>query len=140
MINLVQCQRWINIFLPPAYVVRQEGNASVWSVRGGGVLYWSLVPGPFLGGGGYHSPILGGSTLVPDPLPPLRLGYPSAGTGVPPPPPRQKSEYLLRGRPYASCCHTGGLSCFNYASIMKLINIKFGIFQLQIKREQNSMK
>ena len=29
----------------------------------------------------------------------------------PPPSPHQHSEHLLRGRQYASCIHTGGLSC-----------------------------
>ena len=48
---------------------------------------------------------------------PWTQGVPSTrlDEGTPPPPPPQlrdrESEYLLRGRRYASCVHVGGLSC-----------------------------
>ena len=80
--------------LPPAYVVRREGNSFTLFVcphRGGG------VPGsgtPPRGGGG------GGT----------RVRYPppggGGGTRV-----GQQKEYSLHGGRYASCVHAGGLSC-----------------------------
>ena len=47
------------------------------------------------------------------------MGYPPDLTGVPP----QHSEYLLCGGQYASCVHSGGLSCL----------LNFFTFSLQIK-------
>ena len=57
---------------------------------------------------------------------PSQGNYPPSKVGTPPPskvgtspiqgryhlPPPQHSEYLLRGGRYASCVHTGGLSCY----------------------------
>ena len=47
--------------------------------------------------------------------PPSQSRYPSGQGGYPlPPETEQHSEYLPRGRWYASCGHAGGLSCFSY--------------------------
>ena len=125
--------------LPPAYVVRREGNIFTGSslsvhmgevpqsqvlsqVSGSRSFLWrylshrlfprSLVPGPFWGGG-YPSPCLG-DTRIGLGYPPAGtvLGYPPSGLGYPPPPEtEQQSEYLLRGGWYAPWGHVGGPSC-----------------------------
>ena len=101
-----------------------------------GVPQW-LVPGPFWEG--YPSPRQGvpqsyhgvppsrgwyplarseWSTPARDGVPPsqVRMGYPAqpGQDRVPPPPAQDRTaeEYLLHGRQYSSCVHTGGLSCF----------------------------
>ena len=106
--------------LPPAYVVRREGNSFtlfVSSHRGG-------YPYPIMlcnisqnvmgqpGGGGYPARSSRGEG-VPCQVQPwggtlAGGGYPGqGGTQL-----GQHREYLLHGGRYASCVHVGGLSCF----------------------------
>ena len=118
--------------LPPAYVVRREGNSFtllVCSHPGGypypimlcnisqnamGQTEGGTLPGPAgggtLAGGGYPGgvpcqggPCWGGTQVG---TPPARSGW-GGGTQL-----GQHREYLLHGGRYASCVHAGGLSCF----------------------------
>ena len=124
-------------FLPPAYVVRREGNS------------FTLFVCPHLGGypypimlcnisqnamrqwGGIRVPPWGGTQSgtpgTRSGTPPGGSGYPPGGPGTPPggrvPPwggtrsggggtrSGQQKEYSLHGGRYASCVHAGGLSC-----------------------------
>ena len=79
---------WLELhLLPPAYVVRREGNI------------FTLFVCPHLGEGGQVQPGGGGQVQ------PAGGGGQSAGVG----------QHLAPscGR-YASCVHAGGLSCFRY--------------------------
>ena len=100
--------------------------------------------------GGYPIQLMGGGTPFPGldswqggtPFPGLDGGVPhpadrgeplpSSGWGVPPRqgvplPPDQHSMYLLRGGRYASCVHSGGLSCISWRW-----SIKYFFFWLYI--------
>ena len=124
------------IYLPPAYVVRQEGNVLTHvcpsiklSVHGGipishnalqhfpechGADTGGTLPGTASGGGTLPGPARGST---------LPGGYPAGGlpwSGTPTPPVRsgwggtqvgQQKEYSIHGGRYASCVHAGGLSC-----------------------------
>ena len=91
-----------SVFLPPAYVVRREGNSFTLFVcphLGGvpgtppGGTQWGYPGNPPTGyPGGYQVPPGGGT----------RGGGTQLG---------QHREYLLHSGRYASCVHAGGLSC-----------------------------
>ena len=95
--------------LPPAYVVRREGNSftlfgSPHPGGGGPVSHNALQHFPechgAAGGGTLPGPAGGGGTLA------RGVPWPGGGTQV-----GQHREYLLHGGRYASCVHAGGLSC-----------------------------
>ena len=94
-----------HLFLPPAYIVRREGNS------------FTLLACPHLGGGGRSS--RGGGQSSRGGVSPARGGVSQPGGGGGQPAGGggsakigQQNEYSLHGRRYASCVHAGGLSCF----------------------------
>ena len=89
------CPKTNECLLPPAYVVRREGNS------------FTLLVCPHLGGrgsvlspaGGWVSPAGGGGSA--------KIG--------------QQNEYSLHGGRYASCVHAGGLSCFTLRKALESV-------------------
>ena len=89
------------------YVCPQRGHSSFWSQ----VLSQPLVPCPFCGGGRGlpHSPHWSCHRSCPGGTPVRSGGYPPpVRTGVTP---EAGEQMMLRRGRYASCSHTGGLSC-----------------------------
>ena len=126
------------VLLPPAYVVRREGNSFTLFVSShlGGVpishnalQHFAECHGAATGGGVPSQVQPGwGDTLVGVTLP-RRVPCPGGYPGQVPPPSQvrmggtqlgQHREYLLHGGQYASCVHAGGLSCFTGKNQFKI--------------------
>ena len=127
-------------FLPPAYVVRREGNSftlsvHTWGGGGGGgypypIMLCNISQNAMRQQGGVRVPPPGGGGGVPGQVPPRGVWVPTPPGGYPVRYPRggggggfgyppggggtrsgQQKEYSLHGGRYASCVHAGGLSC-----------------------------